>query len=283
MYKRRRVCGKSGRRHINRKGVSACRQAEREKMICSNCGTQYEDGQAFCPNCGTPADNPAPAASPLHENNDINQKLPVLIGACVIVLLVLIVLIASLSGGYKKAVKKSFKYFEKGKSEKLLNLTIPKKVREDFIDDMYDTDIDEYAEVYDAAYKAFWDGLKEEGKVKFTYEIKEAENLDKLDKLKDEFSKMDLDDFKDMMDEAYDDYDFDADKIKKAYGVEVKWKLEVDGDKAANDTEDIIVYKYKGDWYVMSPLDLGDIIGELDYDDYEDVIKDVNDELKELN
>ena len=30
-------------------------------MICTNCGTQFEDGNAFCPNCGTPAAQPAPA------------------------------------------------------------------------------------------------------------------------------------------------------------------------------------------------------------------------------
>ena len=33
-------------------------------MICTNCGTQFEDG-AFCPNCGTPAAAaPAPAPAP---------------------------------------------------------------------------------------------------------------------------------------------------------------------------------------------------------------------------
>ena len=33
-------------------------------MICTNCGTQFEDG-AFCPNCGTPAAaSPAPAPAP---------------------------------------------------------------------------------------------------------------------------------------------------------------------------------------------------------------------------
>ena len=33
-------------------------------MICTNCGTQFEDGNAFCPNCGTPAAQPAPAPAP---------------------------------------------------------------------------------------------------------------------------------------------------------------------------------------------------------------------------
>ena len=38
-------------------------------MFCTNCGSQFEDGNAFCPNCGTkvetvaqPVAAPAPAA-----------------------------------------------------------------------------------------------------------------------------------------------------------------------------------------------------------------------------
>ena len=30
-------------------------------MFCTNCGSLFEDGNAFCPNCGTPAAQPAPA------------------------------------------------------------------------------------------------------------------------------------------------------------------------------------------------------------------------------
>ncbi len=41
-------------------------------MFCTNCGSQFEDGNAFCPNCGTkvesvaqPVAEPAPAAVPV--------------------------------------------------------------------------------------------------------------------------------------------------------------------------------------------------------------------------
>ena len=28
-------------------------------MFCTNCGTQFEDGNAFCPNCGTKVESVA--------------------------------------------------------------------------------------------------------------------------------------------------------------------------------------------------------------------------------
>ena len=33
-------------------------------MFCSNCGSTFEDGNAFCPMCGSPAATPAPAPAP---------------------------------------------------------------------------------------------------------------------------------------------------------------------------------------------------------------------------
>lgn len=253
-------------------------------MFCNNCGTQFEDNQAFCPNCGTPADNGNAAQSPadIQANNDLKSKLPLLVGAGVILLLVIIILCVALSGGHKKAVKKSFKYFEKGQSEKLAKLELPKSVLEEMLDDTLDIDLDEYCEIQDAAFDALWEGLKDEGKVKVSYEIKNCENIDDLDKLEDDVVYDDLDDFKDAMDDTYDDYDFDADKIKKAYVYKIKFTIEVDGDKAVSETIYTIAYKYKGDWYLSKTLDALTIAGLLDDDDFEDVIEDVYKEYKDL-
>ena len=50
-------------------------------MICTNCGTQYEDGNAFCPNCGTPAAQPAPApAAPQYASQPVYTGAPVSAG-----------------------------------------------------------------------------------------------------------------------------------------------------------------------------------------------------------
>lgn len=253
-------------------------------MFCNNCGTQFEDNQAFCPNCGTPAENGNAAASPadIQANNDLKSKLPLIIGAGAILILVIIILCVALSGGHKKAVKNSFKYFEKGQSEKLAKLEFPKDVWEELLDESFDIDFDEYCEIQDAAFDALWEGLKDEGKVKVSYEIKECENIDKLDKLEDDVSYDDLDDFIDAMDDNYDDYGFNADKIKKAYVYKVKFVIEVDGDKAVSRTIYPIVYKYKGDWYLSYTLDPSSIISSLDEDDFEDVIKDVYKEYEDL-
>lgn len=254
-------------------------------MFCKNCGTQYDDGQAFCPACGSASEASTPS-TPAMPAGPKNNKLPVVvIAAAAVVLLIIIIAVASASGP-EKAVKKMFKYFEKGQTEKMLALESPKEVYEDEIDEIYDMDVDEYCEIMDAAYDALWEGLKEEGKVKVEYEIKNCENVDKLDKLEDDvdddFDIGDLDDFIDIMDENYEDYDFDADKIKKAYAVEYKYTVYVDGDKEAKGGTIVFAYKYKGDWYLTSTLSPYSLIYKLDGEDFEEVIEDVGDELKDL-
>ena len=254
-------------------------------MFCKNCGTQYEDGQAFCPACGSAAEAPEANAATM-ESGMKNNKLPIAIIAAAVVVLVIVIIAVASASGPEKAVKKMFKYFEKGNSEKMLALEAPKDVYEEQIDDIYDMDVDEYCEIMDAAYDALWEGLKDEGKVKISYEIKECENVDKLDKLEDDVDEGydigDLDDFIDAMDEEFEDYDFDADKIKKAYAVEYKYTVEVDGDKAAKGSTIVFAYKYKGDWYLTSTLSPYSLLWKLDSDDFEDVIEDVSDELSDL-
>lgn len=260
-----------------------------KKMFCNNCGTQFDDTQAFCPNCGTAVEaaNNAASPQPFAPKKGGNSKLIPLIGvaAVAVILIIVIVAIAS-SGGYKKAIKNQFKYLEKGKVEKLYALTAPEAVREDSVDESYELDLDEYYEIMTAASEAFWEGLKDEGKVKLDYEIKAAENLDDLDELKkdmkDDWEIKDLDDFIDGMDELYEEYDFDADEIKKAYAVEYKYTLEVDGDKAISKKDIAIVYKYEGDWYIYSGLNPLSLAYQLDEEDYEDVIEDVQKELEDL-
>ncbi|MGN0165752.1 MAG: zinc ribbon domain-containing protein [Lachnospiraceae bacterium] len=260
-------------------------------MFCKNCGAQFDDSQAFCPSCGTPVAPSAPAGAasqPFTPSKNGNSKLPlVIVAAAVIVVLVIIVAVLT-SGGQKKAVKNMFKYLEDGNTAKLLTLEAPKAVAEEMIEEAYDNynvDFEEFVEVYDSAFETFWAGLKDEGKVKVSYEIKNCENLNKLDKLKKDMKDWDikdLEDFVDNMDDMYGDYDFDADKIKSAYAIEYKYTIEVDKDKAIKGSDLTIAYKYKGDWYLLSTVDLNTLVGSLDDEDYEEVIEDTRDEIKEL-
>lgn len=254
-------------------------------MFCGNCGSQYNDGDPFCPMCGTPSGQVggpanAPVAGAVEKKS--NKALPIIlgvVGAVVVVAIVAVLLTTVVGGGYKKAVKNYYTAFSKGDVKALTEATMPSDVAEEMIDDLYDMDLDEYYEYQQDIYDALWNGLEDEGKIKFSYEIKKAENVDKLDKMKKE-SKLndvkDLDSFIDVMDDAYDDYGLDADKIKAAYYVESKWTLEVDGKKEANGAILQYVYKYNGKWYVTDGITYNDVTSDLDDDDFEDVIDDVN-------
>lgn len=259
----------------------------KRKMFCKNCGSEFADGEAFCPNCGTASDNvqsqPANDAQPNAAAPKSNSTAAIIAVAAVAVIIV-IALITLLSGGAKKQVKKYFNAFGKFNTEKLLNMELPKDVMKESIedDDYFDIDYEDFVEIYAEAGDTLYEGLKDEGKVKFEYEIKKMEDLDDLDKLDDDVIFDDLDELKDEFDDLYDDYDFDADKIKKAYAVEVKWTFTVDKDKVAKDTSICYVYKYKGDWYVYDGPTFLNVLYQLDEDDFEDAMEDAMDVFEEL-
>jgi len=270
---------------------------------CPKCGVELPDEAAFCNNCGENlAEKPEdankeevkeePVVAPVSENNQVlenakeenkNTKIGIIavIGvAAVLALIIIIALVSSVSGGGKGAVKKYMSAFAKGDAKAMYGMQVPSKNIDTYYDEIYDCDFKEYVEAIQPVYDALWDGLKDEGKVKFSYEIKHCENVNKLDKLKSEAKAMgfkDLDDLKDAWEDAFDDYDMDSEKIKAAWVAEVKWELLVDKDKAAKGSDLVIVYKYGGKLYVLSGMDYNSIKYELDYDDYEDVLDDVSD------
>lgn len=249
-------------------------------MFCGNCGTQVNDNESICPYCGNSMFGETPEMNQVgSEKQKISPKMVGILATAIAAMLVVVVVIVCVlfSGGYKGAVKKHMKALSKGNTEKMIALEMPKKVWEEVCDEAYDKKPEKVVSIFEKRDKAFWEALKEEGKVKFTYEIKKSESLDKLDKLEDEVEDQyyvdDLDEFKDYLDDRYDDFGLDADKIKKAYAVEVTYRLEVDGDKAAHDTAVCIVYKYEGKWYISNGITIYDLVYELDDDEYEDVIE----------
>lgn len=296
-------------------------------MFCKNCGAQFEEGQAFCPNCGTkieaaesvpvnestpvnevqesvssaaPESQPDPQTTPVASNTPINYKapsfdapakkssklVPVLI-AGVLAIAVLIILFGFLTGGAKRTLKSYMKALKKGNSKKQIECIVPKDAREDYADDAYDLEEDELYEGLDEVYKNFWANLKDEGKVKFEYEIKDIEKLGKLDKLKkDAREKWDIKSIKDFQDEFEDyfdkTYDIDTDDIKKGYVAEIKWDVKVDKKKAAKGTNLVIIYKYKGSWYLFNAPTMSSIVNDLDSDDFKSVIKDYSKDLSDM-
>lgn len=193
------------------------------------------------------------------------------------------------SGGYKKAIKNNFEYLERGDAVKLWYISEPQIVGDQLFEDYYGVNSKEYDEIMTPVYETFWESLEDEGEVKLSYEIKEVEAFDDLDELEDsvkeilgEEDNVGLDDFIDYMDYAYDDCDFNWDKIKKAYAVEVKYKLKVDGDNAVKDTKLLIVYKCAGNWYVWNSVSIYDLAYELD-EEYENVYEDFREAMDEAD
>lgn len=283
-------------------------------MFCKNCGNEFAEGVDFCPNCGTPVkaveegqsaldsakDKAADmagdvknalngAADAVAEKTGLDKKtagkvVPIAICA-VVVVVVLLILNALFGSSPKKAIKQYYKAFAKGDTKKMLELTIPKQIREDYIDEVYDIDLKDYYDLKGAADEALIDGLKEEGKVKIDLDIKGIEKIGKYKKLdKKDFGKMDLDDFRDAIEDmadyvdAYDD--INVKKIKKVYVAEVKWTLTVDGDKAAKDTDYLYIFKYKGKWYIYGAS--SSLYYYLDEDDYEDAMEDYQDAMEDF-
>lgn len=275
---------------------------------CPKCGVELPDEAAFCNNCGEnlsakPADENAepkkeePVVAPVSENNQVlenakeenkNTKIGILaVGgvAALLVLIILIVIISSVSGGPKGAIKAQMKAFQKGDVKALYGSALPASALDDYFDDDFDVSFKEYCNAIQPVYDTMWDSLKKEGKVKFKYEIKKCESVDKLDKLKSDSKKYgikDLDDFRESKEDLFDEYDLDSDKISKAYIAEVKWELTVDGDKAAKSTDIVFIYKYKGKFYVTGGPDAVTVRYSLDTKDYDDVIDDIDDALEDF-
>lgn len=293
---------------------------------CVKCGAELEDNAKFCAKCGTSQEtaNESTPSQDNSKNSDLSEKASevtdkvgkaakdaskkatetvgqltegmnknVLIGiVAAAAIVVLIIICTLLSGGAKSTVKDYMKAFRKGNTKTLINLTIPKDAREDIIDQTYGMEVKEYIEEVDGIYDAMWKALKDEGKIKFDYEIKECEKLGKLKKLKkdvkDDYDIKNLDDFQDMMEKRFDslDVDLDADDIKSAYAVELKYILEVDGDKLCKENSEIVfVYKYKGSWYLaVAPLSYeGVYYAASDEKGFKDVVEEIKDAKEDLD
>ena len=124
------------------------------------------------------------------------------------------------------------------------------------------------------AYAAFLKALKkEQGKLKIDYEIKKIENLDKLDDLEDDVYYDDADDFAEMLEDMYEDYGFNAKKVKKVFAVQVKYEVTAGKADICENKTVWYVYKYGGSWFVYTSFDLDTIISECRYnDDFSDAV-----------
>ena len=145
-------------------------------------------------------------------------------------------------------------YRYKADAEKLINLSIPKDIQKEYFEDYEDnckmSRQELIAEMEDSMETA------SEGMKNLKVKIIKAEKLNKLDELGNKMRARgisDLDDLVENLENRYEDYDFDASKVKQAYAVEVEVKWKQDGEQEDFESTHI-VYKYKGKWYLYDVM-----------------------------
>ena len=199
------------------------------------------------------------------------------VAAGVIALILLILIISAIAGGGAKgAVKKYMKSVKAGDASTTMNLSLPSNIYKNVYKEFSDGDVSlsKMVNGKEKAYAAFLKALKkEQGKLKIDYEIKKIENLDKLDDLEDDVYYDDADDFAEMLEDMYEDYGFNAKKVKKVFAVQVKYEVTAGKTDICENKTVWYVYKYGSKWYVYTSFDLDSIIYECRYnDDFSDSI-----------
>ncbi len=210
--------------------------------FCKNCGTKLNPQDEFCPNCGTKNETPQQPQQPDGMGADavtavpggkkpflgMNTKGLLIAAGCIVVTAVLvIVLLCSFFGSSSKSVVKDYYKAIENCDAKDLMATVPKDYLKELMDDNdlsrkeLTNDVQDYLDKY-------YDDIK------VTFEDKE---------------KLDKNDFAD-----YFDFEDASDlEVKKGVKYELKVRYRSD-EKKDNESEDFIVFQYKGKWYSMDAM-----------------------------
>lgn len=204
--------------------------------FCKNCGTKLNPQDEFCPNCGTKNETPQQPQQPQQPDGmgadavtavpggkkpflGMNTKGLLIAAGCIVVTAVLvIVLLCSFFGSSSKSVVKDYyKAIENCDAKDLMDDN--DLSRKELTNDVQDY-LDKYYDEYDD--------------IKVTFEDKE---------------KLDKNDFAD-----YFDFEDASDlEVKKGVKYELKVRYRSD-EKKDNESEDFIVFQYKGKWYSMDAM-----------------------------
>lgn len=208
--------------------------------FCKNCGTKLNPQDEFCPNCGTKNETPQQPQQPQQPDGmgadavtavpggkkpflGMNTKGLLIAAGCIVVTAVLvIVLLCSFFGSSSKSVVKDYyKAIENCDAKDYLKELMDDNdlSRKELTNDVQDY-LDKYYDEYDD--------------IKVTFEDKE---------------KLDKNDFAD-----YFDFEDASDlEVKKGVKYELKVRYRSD-EKKDNESEDFIVFQYKGKWYSMDAM-----------------------------
>lgn len=203
-----------------------------------NTGAQFQNGYQM--NNGMPYQNNQAGYNPYAYQNAVpakNKKIGLIIGIIVAaIVIVAAILIVKLCFGGRNSYEDAVKQYVKGVQEHDLSMmseTFPKPLREEWIEDTlywYDDEADLW-EYFDQNTE-YYCGPN----VKYSYEIEEAERMDRDD-----------------LDELEEDLEYDYDyrcEITDAYELGVRIKMK---GKEGEDYSylDFIAVKIKGEWYLI--------------------------------
>jgi len=152
---------------------------------------------------------------------------------------------------YEIAVNRFMDAFLSRDAEEKAQVMLTEDMLEYFVDSYLDVDIDDYYDACNGLYELAWDYFEDQGELEYTYEIVNAENIEELDEYKKYMKELGVKDLEDFAEVLEIKYDIDPDDITDVYIVEVKYLLELDGDKLYKGKNVFGVYQYDGEWYAI--------------------------------
>ncbi|HOZ54600.1 MAG TPA: hypothetical protein PK993_00930 [Clostridia bacterium] len=203
--------------------------------FCEGCGAEIDDAAVKCKDCvekDTQEKNATAGVANEKVKDSATTKKPmnkaILFGgigaAALAVIVLLIVLISNIFGGYKTPISNMYKGMQKADLKSYLKaypefMGMDKYIDQDDMDDMLKSLEKEYGK-----------------NIKISYKIIDTEKIkkDDLEKVKEKVSKY---------------YDKDV-KISEGYKVTVKSTIK-GKDDSETDTDDMKVYKIDGKWYIL--------------------------------
>lgn len=250
------VCGMCGTPFAN--SAENSNSEEADKKFCGNCGATMNSDAVVCGVCGTPFGGGTLASENDTDNrtNDIASPLTpqqekikkgimfgaIGVGGLIVLIIVINILSAIFTGGYKKAVKYAVDGFNDRNFDKYLS-GISKIAVQSTLDDNDEEDLaDKWKDTVDDVVDSWEDGYEEKiGKnPELTYEIKDVEDLSN-------YKKNALIKY---IEKQYKDYD--EDNITDIKVVSVKLRIEGSKDDRILSAGKLYVIKADGEWGIYT-------------------------------
>lgn len=229
-------------------------------MFCPSCGRANPDEAKFCEGCGAAlaapvaqqveeyAAEPEYTYSPEYETPAPSNNNPLKLILAIAIPVVAIALVVGILFGLdvfthksEKAVKKAMLATLKGDGEALYEVTVDPHMLEEMLDSEY-SDYDDEADVIDE----FKDRAED---IRDNLEDEYGDNL-KLKEFKvKKVTKYKKDEIKELAEYLEEEYDYDDGALQDVRVLKVKTTIKGSDDDESN-TDEIVVTKIKGKWYV---------------------------------